>query len=85
MNYTVEWIHQAQSDLATVWLAAADRNAVSAASARLDAALADRPLELGESRQSSVSRMTFDEPLGIEFEVTEDDKRVIVQAVWAAG
>jgi plasmid stabilization system protein ParE len=84
MNYRVVWGPRAEDLLAAVWLAAADRNRVSQAVATLDRLLARAPLELGESRASSVQRVAFEPPIGIEFEVVEDDKRVIVQGVFAA-
>jgi len=82
MNYTVTWLAVAEQDLATVWLAAPDRTAVALAAHRLDDTLGDDPLRFGESRQSSVHRVGFDLPLGVEFEVIEDDKKVIVQGAW---
>jgi hypothetical protein len=36
MNFTVIWVYDAQDQLAEIWMAAADRSAVSAASHRLD-------------------------------------------------
>jgi hypothetical protein len=67
----------AEAELAAVWLAAADRMAVTSAAAWLDDHLARLPLQIGESRASSVYRLAFHSPLGIEFEVIEDDKRVV--------
>jgi hypothetical protein len=82
MKYQVIWQSVAEEELAGVWLAAADRDAVAAAAEWLDARLARSPLTLGESRDSSVHRIAIQEPIGIEFEVVEDDKRVIVQGVF---
>ena len=83
MKYEVLWDARAESDLAAVWLAAADRQAVGRAATWFDYHLARSPLQLGESRKSTVHRLAFFAPLGVEFEVIEDDKRVIVQAVFA--
>jgi hypothetical protein len=83
MKYFIEWKPVAEQDLARIWLAAMDRNAVTAASAVLEQNLLFRPLTYGESRRSSVHRVAFHAPLGIEYEVVEDDKKVIVQGVWA--
>jgi len=83
MKYEVLWDMRAEADLATVWLAAADRHAVGRAANWFDNQLARSPLQLGESRISTVRRLAFYAPLGIEFEVIEDDKRVVVQAVFA--
>ena len=85
MSYTVEWVQQAQNDLASIWLAAPNRNAVAAANARLDRLLARVPLRTGRQLTSSVHRRAYSRPLVIEFEVIEDDKRVLVQAVWVVG
>lgn len=84
MKYEVYWDARAEADLATVWLGAADRVAVTRAASWFDEHLARSPLKLGESRASSVHRLAFYSPLGIEFEVIEDDKRVIVQAVFTS-
>jgi hypothetical protein len=83
MKYQILWDSTAEDELTAIWLAAADRTAVTRASAWLDLRLAIHPLELGESRASSVQRVAFHPPLGIEFEVIEDDKRVIVQGEFA--
>ncbi len=85
MKYSVIWQRVAEGELAPVWLAASDRNAVTRAASRLDAQLASDPLHLGESRTSSVHRIAFDSPLGVEFEIVEDDKLVIVQGVFAVS
>lgn len=84
MKYEVIWYRKAEQELAALWLSADDRNAISRTAAELDRSLARAPLELGESRASSVQRVAFVPPLGIEFEVIEDDNRVIVQGVFAA-
>jgi hypothetical protein len=68
--------------LMEIWLNASDQNAITVASHRLDASLAVSPLQFGESRESTVNRLGHEPPLGIMFEVIEDDKRVIVQNVF---
>jgi len=85
MNYTVEHEKEAENDLASIWIMATDRNRIVAASATLDREMAHDPLTLGESRESSVRRVAFCPPIGVEFEVIEDDKRVVVEAVFRAG
>lgn len=82
MSYALEFVPVAEDGLAAAWLAAADRNAVAAASYRIELELVRRPLDLGESRSSSVHRTYSDRPLGVEFEVIEDDKRVRVLRFW---
>ncbi len=84
MKYTVTWIAWAEGRLADLWTDAPDRAAVSAAVARLDARLARTPLYIGDPVDSSVHRVAYDAPIGIEYEVIEDDKKVIVRGVfWA--
>ncbi len=85
MRYEVVWGPRAEGMLASAWLAATDRNAVTHATASLTAHLAYDPLRLGESRTSSVHRIAYYPPLGVEFEVVEDDKRVIVQGVFTVS
>jgi plasmid stabilization system protein ParE len=84
MKYTVRWVPIAEQELAAIWLASADREAVTRAAHRLDQRLRTTPFSLGESRQSSLSRIAFEPPLAIEFEVIEDDKKVRVLAVSSA-
>ncbi|MFO0851889.1 MAG: hypothetical protein U0871_25485 [Gemmataceae bacterium] len=85
MSYRVVWNRWAEDDLATVWLAAADREAVAAATAWLDDHLARLPLDLGEPWASSVHRIAYYGPVGVEYEVIEDDKRVLVHSVFGPG
>jgi len=82
MSYEVIWQPVAENELASIWMASPDRDSISAAAAWLDAGLTQKPLALGESRDASVHRIAFRGPIGIEFEVVEDDKRVIVQGVF---
>lgn len=84
MKYQVIWVTVAEHDLAAIWLDAPDRKAVTSAVQVLDVKLRRDRLHLGESRKSSFHRVAFEHPLGIEFEVIEDDKKVIVQGVWRA-
>ena len=85
MNYEVDWDTLSEGELATAWLAFPDRNAVTRAAAWLDRQLATSPLTTGHPRTSTVHRVAYRTPLGIEFEVIEDDKKVIVRGVWVAS
>jgi hypothetical protein len=85
MNYRVDWAPRAEQLLAAVWLAAPNRVAVTAAAAWLDEELANAPLRFGDPIDSSIHRVGSYDVLGIEFEVIEDDKRVIVHGVFAVG
>jgi hypothetical protein len=83
MNYDVIWEPPAENDLAAVWLAAPDRTAVAQAAHRLDQDLARDPYAIGFPRNSSVNRTVTDLPLGVDYEIIEDDKKVRVLRVWS--
>lgn len=85
MNYRVTWQRAAKNDLADIWLNAADQNAVTVASAEIDRLLSDNPLQVGSAMRSSIHRRLGVSPLGVLYEVIEDDKRVVVQAVFTVA
>lgn len=82
MTYEVIWTPDAERDLAAVWLTAADRRAVTAASDQIDRELGRSPLTFGRPRTSGVNRVAVVALLGVTFEVVEDDKRVLVQTAF---
>jgi hypothetical protein len=79
MRYTVTWTPPAQDELATVWLNAPDRRAVTAASHRIDKALRNDPDTQGEEYFGD--RILEDEPLAVTFAVYPDDRLVEVPQV----
>jgi hypothetical protein len=81
MSYAVEWVPLAQGYLAQIWTNAPDRAAVTAAANAIDAQLARNPFAQSESR-SGRTRILFEFPLGILFEVDEDAQQVTVLLVW---
>jgi hypothetical protein len=81
MNFTVEWTDPTQQDLAALWVAGPDRNAITAAANAIDAALARDPLAQGESRRGS-TRVMFHAPLGVYYNVNQTTRTVTVWAVW---
>ena len=81
MNYRVFWAPKADEQLDAILRVAADRPEIAAASRAIDVKLATDPADLGQSRVDNV-RVAFYHPLGIEFEVLEDVKTVIVYEVW---
>ena len=85
MKYRVIFVKRARNDLATIWLEATDQSNVTMAAAKIEQELTIRPLEMGESRGSSVSRTVIYPPLAYDFEVIEDDKKVRVLHVWKLG
>ena len=64
MNFTVEWVPEAENQLTAIWLAARDRNAVTRAAHRIDQLFRSNPLQYGESREGT-DRIMFEPPLGV--------------------
>ena len=83
MNYALIWPHETLNDLAAAWLASADRDAITEASHLIEQALMSQPLTYGSPRGASVTRMAYEPPLGVEFEIIEDDKKVRMLRVWS--
>jgi len=81
MNYTVVWTPSAEQELDAAWLAATNRPAVTVAAHAIEQDLRRTPLTVGESRESSISRIAVSSPLSIIFDVIVDDKIVFVRAV----
>jgi hypothetical protein len=81
MRYTVAWTDQALSDLADYWLNAEDANALESASNRIDTFLAENPAARRCEVVSGYGTLIFG-VLGVDFEIREPDRLVIVQAVW---
>jgi plasmid stabilization system protein ParE len=81
MKYTVVWDPPAESDLATIWTTAADRNAVAAAADQIDRLLARNPSGVGKSR-SDQSWLLIVEPLAVLYDISDQDCLVLVWAVW---
>jgi hypothetical protein len=77
MNYTVVWRPTAEQQLAAIWLAAADRASVTTSAHRVDQILASSPLSEGRWLLGT-TRLLIVPPLGVVYEVVEDDKRVYV-------
>jgi hypothetical protein len=81
VNFMVEWRPDAQQDLAAIWLAAPDRNAITAAAHAIDQTLAVDPDTVGRAVFDTVRQYNHP-PLAVEFEVIHADMRVWVLTVW---
>jgi hypothetical protein len=80
MNYTVDWSPDAQSTLATIWIQSSNRQAVTAAQARIDRLLAANPL--GNSTPVSEGLYAIEiHPLRALFEVSDAEHLVNVVSV----
>jgi hypothetical protein len=82
MNFTVEWLPDAEQELATIWTGASNRKAVTQAAYVIDQRLASNPENEGESRPKN-RRILFCKPLGVLFRVLIDEKLVQVLHVWS--
>jgi plasmid stabilization system protein ParE len=78
--FAVKWRKQALAQLADLWNAAADRNAIAAASDVVDEMLRRAPLIHGESREGT-KRLLYEGPLGVLYRVNNATRRVIVISV----
>lgn len=83
MSYRVRWRRKAKQGLAAVWLAASERNEVTAAAHRIEALLRRDPLSAGESRGGNF-RVIFDGPIGIFYQVRPQSSEVRVVTVGPA-
>jgi len=77
MNWTVIWKPSVQDELAQLWTGSDDRQAITRAADRIDEALKADPQSLGESR-SGRTRIAFESPLAVQFDVHEEDRIVYV-------
>ena len=80
MSFTVVWKPDAEDDLADRWLTTVDRSAVADAANHLEQTLATDPLAAGESREG-MTRVAFEGPLGVVYDVSEADRLVTVLQV----
>lgn len=81
MKYTVVWIESAEAELARIWTASANREAVRAAADEIDASLRIRPRDVGESRADEF-RVLLIAPIAVNYSVNDEDAMVVVAEVW---
>src|SRR3989442_1228425 len=81
MKYTVVWLKAAQDHLANIWITAADKAAVTAASNAIDLMLAQDPHANSQARGEN-ERIMWLRPLGVGYTVSDPDCMVTVWAVW---
>ena len=83
MKFTVVWTAAAEQNLAAVWMAAPDRNALTSAASIVDQLLAYDPDSRGEVRFDTVRSLVI-LPLGVDFDIVELDRIVYVLSAWHA-
>jgi hypothetical protein len=81
MSYRVVWDANAESDLKTIWALSDDTDRLAEALFHLDATLATDPYDVGESREGA-KRIGFEEDLIYEFLVDDQNRLVIITAIW---
>ena len=79
-RYTVVWLRGASAELGEIWLAASDRNAVTAASAEIDRELASDAMTKGKPLSEDL-RAYDAPPLRAVFSVSDPDRKVEVARV----
>ena len=79
--YRVRWTRRAINQLASIWMGATDRNAITQASHRIDVALASDPIAASESRPNG-ERVMYESPLGARFRVHSKTRTVRVHLCW---
>ena len=86
MRYSVLWTRLAEQDLATIWLDAVDRNAVTAAASAIDRLLSRNPESQGEVLFDTVRSLRVP-ALGVEFEVdrTGSHRVCLKRLGWGEG
>lgn len=81
MKYSVLWVREAERELASLWLNQSERAEVTRAANEIDRRLRNDPSDQGESRVHNL-RILIEPPLGVTFEVRQQDRTVLVLDVW---
>jgi len=81
VNFSVTWIPLAEARLTELWLKSRVSSQITEATDKLDAQLSQRPLDIGESRHAN-TRIAFERPLAILYDVDPRKKRVVVVDAW---
>jgi hypothetical protein len=83
MNFRVVWRQSALNELARIWSSAdsAERSAITRAAHEIHLRLERNPHDEGESRSPEL-HVLIELPLGISYEILENQKGVRVLHVW---
>lgn len=84
MKYTVAWEAAAETQLAALWIRAADKSSVTGCIDRIDRSLERDPHAEGESRNAG-TRLAFFRPLAVRYHVDDAKRTVTVTAVKWVG
>jgi hypothetical protein len=80
MRYTVGWLPSAEVELARIWIAATDRQAVSRAADQIEILLRISSQARGGDEEGIRSFSFL--PLAVIFEVSPDDRKVTILEVY---
>lgn len=81
MKFTVVWVASAENEATRYWTERANRNEIGEAIDLIDTTLQRQPF-VGESRGQMTDRVWLVDPVGVSFEVHEDDCKVVVTGLW---
>lgn len=81
-RYTVVWVRSAEDDLAELWIVAAERNTITAATLEIDRQLSSDPASKGEPLKEGLRALNVP-PFRVIFSVSDDDRIVEVAIVRA--
>jgi hypothetical protein len=81
MQYRVLWTPYAEEKLEELLQGASEPAILATAARQIDGQLLSAPASFGESRYDTI-RIGFVYPLGVQFEVMDDVRTVIVHDVW---
>jgi hypothetical protein len=82
MTFTVTYKPSAEQELAEAWINAPNRQAVTDAANRIDRLLRLDPHNQGESRDGD-TRLLFERPLAVHFEIHDEDRWVeVLEVAW---
>jgi hypothetical protein len=81
MSYRVFWTPHAEQRLEEILQGSSAQDQLAAAARDMDQYLSVDPTGFGESRYDNV-RVGFSWPLGVQYEVIEDVRTVIVYDLW---
>ena len=82
--FTVAWSKEARDQLTATWINANsfDRREITDSAALLEKHLRANAPRIGESRDDETLRFVSTGPLGVEFQVSELDRLVIIVKAW---
>ncbi len=84
MNYRVDWSPAAHDRLERLWVTAVNQAAVLRAANAIDYYLAEDPYRQDAHRIGDESTIIV-EPLAVDYEILETERRVAIIAVWMIG